>query len=39
MLEGETLEELLTQSGLGTSQPAEVVPNGAHLLDKFHLLI
>ena len=39
MLEGEPLQDLLTQPGLGTSQAAEVVPSGAPLLDKFHLLI
>ena len=34
-----TFEEILTQSSLGTSQPADVGQVVAQFLDEFHLLI
>ena len=38
VLEGEPLEEILTQPSLGTSRPAEVGQVVTHLLDEFHVL-
>ena len=39
MLDGEPLEETLSQLSLGTSLPLEVSQEIAHLLREFHLLI
>ena len=39
LLEGKTFQEILAQSSLGASQPAEVCQVVTHLLDEFCFLI